>query len=314
MARISPKQHLVSSADEEHVKSDGVSALERGFRVLDCFVAASKPLSNSEVAELTGIPRPSVTRLIATLVALGHLRPAQASERWELAAGVVRLARSFLGTLNIRDYAREHLRSLAEAIDASSFLGVRDGLDVLVVEAARSSAAVAVMSADVGTRMSLARSALGRAWLLGLDPESRAVVLGQLQAADVVTDKQKMALSKSLASTQELGYIVSVGEWHPAINAAAVPVCTADGQIVSLNCGGPAFMLTEAKLRGWVVPRLLQAAQALAHDIGGLAGPALTCPSKSVEAKQTLTSSIHKTRQRPDSTKETKRNGADNTT
>ena len=280
MTRSPPTPRLAVSADEEHLKTDGVSALERGFRVLDCFVASGKPLSNSEVADLTGIPRPSVTRLIATLVTLGHLRPAPASERWELAAGVVRLAKAFLGTLNIRDYAREHLQSLAEAVDASSFLGVRDGLEVLVVEAARPRAAVAVMSADVGTRMSLARSALGRAWLLGQAFESRTAVLGQLQAAEVVSNQQKLALSKSLVSAQAQGYIVSIGEWHPAINAAAVPVCTADGQVVSLNCGGPAFMLTEEKLRDAVVPRLLQAAQALAHDIGGVAGPALTCSVK----------------------------------
>ena len=143
-SRSHPGRAAAASGDDSG-KSESVSALERGFRVLDCFVAAARPLGNSEVADLTGIPRPSVTRLIATLVGLGHLRPVESSERWELAAGVVRLAQAFLGTLNIRDYARPHLQRLAEELGSSSFLGVRDGLEVLVVEAARPRAAVAVM-------------------------------------------------------------------------------------------------------------------------------------------------------------------------
>ena len=312
MASRSHPGRAAAAASDDSGKSESVSALERGFRVLDCFVAAARPLGNSEVADLTGIPRPSVTRLIATLVGLGHLRPVESSERWELAAGVVRLAQAFLGTLNIRDYARAHLQRLAEELGSSSFLGVRDGLEVLVVEAARPRAAVAVMSADVGTRMSLAHSALGRAWLLGVTPQMRDMVLRQLADAAVVPGGKKAELLQSLEGARAGGYIVSLGEWHPAIYAAAVPVRTADGQVVTLNSGGPAFMLPEETLRERVVPALLAAAQALARDIGGLAGPALTRlhevdAQAGVRVPEVSTS---KPRGRGRSTKETDRNGS----
>ena len=256
---------------------DSVAALERGFRVLDCFASARRPLGNGEVSQLTGIPKPSVTRLVATLVTLGHLRPASQPDRWELAAGVVHLAEAFLGALDIRSFARPHVVKLAEEVGASSFLGIRDGLEMLVVEAARARSAVAFMGADVGTRMSLATSALGRAWLAGVDAPTRSAVRAQLARSSPALARAALSsMDHALTEARERGYCISLGEWHPNINAVAVPVRTPGGEIISLNCGSPAFVLPSERLEKVVVPRILAAAQALARDIGGIAGPELT--------------------------------------
>lgn len=259
---------------------DNVSALQRGFEVLGCFAAArGQPLGNAEVAAATGIPRPTVSRLIATLVTLGHLKPSREGDRYVLAAGVVKLAEAFLGAIDVRGFARPHLVALAEATGASAFLGVREGDDMLVVEAGRARSAVAVIGADIGTRMAIATSALGRAWLAGVDEATREAVLARWrmrargQAADPAVGP---ALDKAIAAAHRAGYALSLGEWHPNINAAAVPVRTASGEVVTLNCGSPSFVLTAERLRDEALPRLLAAAQALAADIGGVAGAALT--------------------------------------
>ena len=157
---------------------DTVSALTRGFQVLDTVAAAGKPLGNGEIAALTGIPKATVARLVGSLLALGHLRPAAEHDRYELAPGVVRLAEAFLSGLDLRAAARPHLQALAAATGTSAFLGVRDGDHMLVVEAGRARSAVAVLGADVGTRMALTTSALGRAWLAGVDDTTRAQALG----------------------------------------------------------------------------------------------------------------------------------------
>lgn len=272
---------------------DNVSALQRGFEVLDCYVAArGQALGNAEVAAATGIPRPTVSRLITTLVSLGHLKPSREGDKYVLAAGVVRLAEAFLGAIDVRGFARPHLVALAEATGASAFLGVREGDDMLVVEAGRARSAVAVIGADIGTRMAIATSALGRAWLAGVDDATRETVLarwrsarGKGQAADPGLGP---ALDKAIAAARQAGYALSLGEWHPNINAAAVPVRTASGEIVTLNCGSPSFVLTAERLRDEALPRLLAAAEALAADIGGVAGAALTRSSPSpIEAPAT---------------------------
>jgi DNA-binding IclR family transcriptional regulator len=261
--------------------ADNVSALERGFAVLDCFAAARRPLGNGEISRLTGIPRPTVTRLIATLVTLGHVRPAPGKDLYELASGVVRLAQAFLGAIDVRSFARPHLVALAEATGASSFLGLRDGDEMLVVESGRSRSAVAFLGSDVGTRMSLATSALGRAWLAGVDAATRHAVLERWRAARGANNRPVPgpALLAALDEARAQGYAVSLGEWHPNINAVAAPIRTPSGEVVTINCGSPAFVMPADRLRELVIPKLLLTAAALARDIGGVAGPELTAPA-----------------------------------
>jgi len=260
---------------------DNVSALTRGFEVLGCVAAARRPLGNGDIALATGIPRPTVSRLVATLVSLGHLRPARETDKYELAAGVVRLAEAFLGAIDVRAHARPHLLALAEATGASAFLGVRDGDEMLVVDAGRARSAVAVIGADVGTRMSLATSALGRAWLAGVDAPTRAAVLASWPP--------NPKLDATLADARRLGHALSLGEWHPNINAVAVPVRTPAGEVVTVNCGSPSFVMPPQRLHDFVIPRLVAAADAFAADIGGVAGLALTAvrepePVSSIQA------------------------------
>lgn len=273
-----------AAASSSPSSSDNVSALERGFEVLDRFAQARRPLGNGDIAQLTGIPRPTVSRLIATLVALGHLRPAREADKYELAAGVVRLAQAFLGAIDVRGFARPHVLALAEATGASSFLAVRDGEDMLVVEAGRARSAVALLGSDVGTRMSLGASALGRAWLAGVDDATRdAVLAGWARDTDAAADpaarEAVAARRRAIDEARRAGYALSLGEWHPNINAVAVPVRTAGGEVVALNCGGPSFVMPPERLQAVVVPLILQAAEALARDIGGVAGAALTAPA-----------------------------------
>lgn len=249
---------------------DAVNALVRGFEVLDCVAQAGAALTNAEISSRTGIPRPTVSRLLSTLVTLGHVREAQGKPGYELAPGVVRLAQAFLGAIELRHHARPHLVALAESCNASAFLAVRDADDMLVVEAGRSRSAVALLGSDVGTRMALASSALGRAWLAGVDEATRLAVLSRLRSGPTsVRALAGRSLDRAIASAQRQGVALSIGEWHPNINAAGVAVRTPSGEVLAINCGGPAFLMPERRLRDIVVPRLLDTAAELARAVGG---------------------------------------------
>lgn len=253
---------------------DAVNALVRGFEVLDCVAAAGRSLGNAEIALQTGIPRPTVSRLLATLVALGHVREARDGSGYELAAGVVRLAQAFLGAIDVRAQARPHLVALAEACSASAFLAVRDADDMLVVEAGRSRSAVALLGSDVGTRMAIASSALGRAWLAGVDDTTRQAVVGRLRSGThAARNEAGVSLDTALAAARRQGFALSIGEWHPNIHSAAVALRTPAGEVLAINCGGPSFLMPAQRLQDVVVPRLLATAAAIAHEIGGQVVP-----------------------------------------
>lgn len=250
--------------------SDTVSALSRGLTLLRCFEQGGGTLGNRELALRTGIPKATVSRLATTLVSHDWLRQAVDTGRYSLSPHVMRLAGAFLADLDVRARALPRMAELAEATGAGVHLALPDGTDMVVVETARSRQALVIMRIDVGTRLAIAHSAIGRAWLCGLDTVSRASALRRLAA---VEGNRWPALRRRLdRATLEYathGYCTSIGEWHADINAVAVALRGPTGECLALNCGGAAFALPEDRIRNTVAPLLLDAAREIARDIGG---------------------------------------------
>ncbi|HSI57527.1 MAG TPA: IclR family transcriptional regulator [Ideonella sp.] len=251
-------------------RPDTVSALERGIAVLRCFSEERRIISHTDLSRLTGIPRPTVTRLAGTLVTLGLLKQDPQTERFALAAGVVSLARAFLAGLDVRAVARPLMQGLAEASGGSVYLAVRDGLEMVLVEACRARSSMLSTRLDVGSRAPMANAALGRAYLGAIAAPEREALIESLRLARG-TDWAYLVpgLRSALDDMRQHGYCLSAGEFHREINSVSVPLTGPDGEVMALNCGGAAFAFTEERLRADIAPRLLALAQALASEIGG---------------------------------------------
>lgn len=259
-----------------------VSALDRGLALLQCFSDDQRLLGPTELARLTGIPRPSVTRLAATLVAHRWLRPEPGGDRYMLGAGVVSLAQVFLSGLDVRAAARGPMQALAERTGGSVYLAVRDGLEMVLVEACRSRSTMLAARLDVGSRVPLPNSALGRAYLGAVDAGTRTQLLDSLRLARG-SDWQALeqGLRRAMDECARTGHCLSAGEFHREINSVSVALTGPGGEVMSFNCGGPAFVFTEERLRSEVAPALAAMVQAVAADIGGHAAQA--APSKEAE-------------------------------
>ncbi|HVE53067.1 MAG TPA: IclR family transcriptional regulator [Ramlibacter sp.] len=251
-------------------RPDTVSALERGVAVLRCFTETRRVLTSTELSRLTGVPRPTVTRLASTLVTLGLMKQEPEGDRYMLGPGVVSLARVFLAGLDVRAIARPHMQALAEAAGGSVYLGVPDGLDMVLIEACRPRTTMLTPRLDVGSRAPIANSALGRAYLWALPREERQALIGSLRLARG-SDWAALepGLNRALADAERLGYCVSAGEFHREINSVSVPIVGPGGEVMALNCGTAAFVYTEPHLREVVAPQLLRMATAFAADLGG---------------------------------------------
>ena len=251
-------------------RPDTVSALERGIAVLRCFTETRRVLTPTELARLTGVPRPTVTRLASTLVTLGLMQQEPGSERFMLGPGVVSIARVFLAGLDVRAVARPHMQALAEAASGSVYLAVPDGLDMVLIEACRPRSTMFVPRLDVGSRAPMANSALGRAYLWALPPQERQSLIESLRLSRG-SDWAALegGLTRSLQDADRLGYCISAGEFHREINSVSVAVVGPAGEVIALNCGSAAFVFSEDHLRQNVAPQLLRMAAALAEDLGG---------------------------------------------
>ena len=233
-----------------------VSALARGLALLKVIGMAAAPISNRDLAETTGIPKATVSRLTATLVAAGYLKQSQDSDRFSLGPALLDMSSRYLRHFDLRTVARPHLSELSEFAGASVHMGVRDELDMLIIDSLRPRSALISSRIEVGSRMTIATSAAGRAYLGALPAAEQAEVLEQIR------------LMAGLDEYARLGYCSSFGEWHPHIHALGFALKGPRGERYGVSCGGPAYLLPKETMLGRIAPRLLATAQRISAEAG----------------------------------------------
>lgn len=240
-----------------------VTALSRGLDILRAFQPGEGMLGNQDIAERTGLPKPTVSRLTHTLCKLGYLAPVERLGKYQLGTGVLALGYAALANMDIRKVARPLMQELADYTDASVSLGSRDRLSMVYVETCRGTGTL-TMRLDIGSRIPIATTAMGRAFLAGLADHERGQLIDHLAGRLASDDwpRIKAGVEQALRDYDERGFVISAGEWQQDVHAIGTPVFhPAGGPPYSLNCGGAAFLLPRERLEQDFGPRLVQVAR-----------------------------------------------------
>ncbi|WP_374355275.1 IclR family transcriptional regulator [Chitinimonas sp.] len=239
-----------------------VTALARGLDVLAVFSAGERSLGNAELARRTGLPKATVSRLTYTLCKLGYLYQ-DASGKYAPAPAVLTLGFAALAGLDLRERAREPMRSLAAQTGLSVTLGVRQGARVVYVETCRAPTRVGIRL-EVGSSVPLATTAIGRALYVALSLTERSELAGLLaQESPVMWPVWQQGLDQALSDFATLRYCASFGEFEPDIFAVAVPIAGSQ-PAMAINCSGPAYRLRAEQWQAEIVPCLQALAASLA--------------------------------------------------
>lgn len=256
----------MSSSPDSDSKGDRyvISALLRGLDVLACFRSGEKSLSNHQIAQRCGLPKSTVTRIVHTLALREYLIPVEPEGRYALGTATLALGSSMLARMDIRYFARPRMQRLADYAGATLALGVRDRLSVIYTEVARSTATLA-LTLQVGSRMPLATSAIGRAYLAAATANEHNILI---KLASDIDDSAGLAMRQGIELAVEdfrkYGCATSFGDWKKDINGLAVAFrCNGPIPLMVINCGGPASTLSREFLLNDIRPRLL----ALAAEI-----------------------------------------------
>ena len=169
----------------------------------------------------------------------------------------------------MRSVARPLMQRLAVETGLSVYLAVASDLDMMIIEVCRSHTSVLVTRLDIGSRVPMSTSALGRAYLLAADAQTRESLLQRMSATHGKHWKPiLLKIEDSLRKAARLGYCLSLGELYPDVHSIAKALPTPTGDIVVLNCGGPSTYLTEQRITKSAGPALLATVQELTDAIG----------------------------------------------
>jgi DNA-binding IclR family transcriptional regulator len=252
-----------------------VVALSRGLDVLRAFQPNEGLLGNQEIAARTNLPKPTVSRLTYTLTKLGYLTPVPRLEKYQLAPAAMALGYTALANLGVRHLSEPFREEVMRATGGAVAVGARDRHSMIYLGQSRSSETVGVQL-DVGSRVPITTSAMGRAYFWALDEDGRATLLRDLREHyGSRWPKFRDGLERSGEIVAKYGFAVSVGDWHNDIGAAGVALRLNDGTgPYAFNCGAPAFRFTEERLINDIGPRLLAMVRNIEAALGGIVRPA----------------------------------------
>ncbi|HFF2090164.1 IclR family transcriptional regulator [Pseudomonas aeruginosa] len=249
--------------DEELKDRQFVTALARGLELLRCFTPRESLLGNQELAKKTGLPKPTVSRLTHTLTRLGYLRHLPHSGKYQLEVGVMSFGYAMLSNLSIRALARPLMEEMAGYAKAAVAMAARDRLSMVYLDVVHGEANL-TMRRQVGSHLSLHRSAIGRACLAAMPEDEREFILGHIRKRHPEDwPEVRKGLERAFRDYADYGFCLSLGEWQRDVNAVGVALHHESHGLLAFNCGGPSFHIKREKLEDDIGPRLLH----MVHNI-----------------------------------------------
>jgi DNA-binding IclR family transcriptional regulator len=223
------------------------NALARGLAILRTFQLDSSLLGNQELADATGLPKSTISRLTYTLTQLGYLRYREEFGKYELAAGVVSLAYPYIAGMAVPAIARPLMEALAEKTGTNIGLGVQEGLSILYLEYALGESNPNRRH-RVGFRIPVVRTATGRACIAAMRPADRVRLYEELR--DYYGDEWpalRAELDDAIEQVETHGFCIAPGTFQRTTNSVAVPFVDSDGRtILAFNSQASAQLQTHA--------------------------------------------------------------------
>jgi IclR family mhp operon transcriptional activator len=250
---------------------DPVTALVRGLEVLR-LVNQLERASVTEIHRRSGIPKPTVLRMIESLMSAGYVA------REEGRATYAATGRCLLLSAGLREHARltgaaaPFLAAFRKKIGWPSDFGIFDG-DAMVIAATSREFGVLSLNRKVGARTPLLLSALGRAYLAFCPEAEQERILENLRASSNPLDavaNEGARVAKVLRETRERGYSLTDETYldrvyDSAIWGVGVPVLAGGRAMAAMNV---MFLRTAVDLEAGIAALLPPLRQAAA-EIGG---------------------------------------------
>jgi DNA-binding IclR family transcriptional regulator len=256
-------------ASEDHPQV--VSALARGVSILKCFERGEPYLGNQEIANRTGLPKPTVSRLTFTLAALGYLSYSPALEKYSLGVGVLSLSHAFTKSHSIIEVSRPLMQELAHYTKAAVMLAAYDGGQMVLLDICQGDETF-YMRLEAGSRVPHGTTALGRAYLAALPLNQFEEFLASLR--ETCTPEAfrtiKGGILHARRDYEQYGFCFSLGDWHADVFAVGVPIISKDGsRLFALNCSGRVSVVTRERLMGDIGPKLVVLRNKVLEMVGG---------------------------------------------
>jgi IclR family acetate operon transcriptional repressor len=260
----------VTAIDGGAGPTGGVQSVRRALDLLEALADAGGAQGLSQLASRSGLPVPTIHRLLRTLTSAGYVRQ-DPSRRYALGPRLIRLGG--LAGRSLGAWAAPLLARLVEATGETANLAVLEGGEVVYLAQAPSPHPMRMFT-EPGHRVLAHCTAVGKALLAGLPAAEVAALVTPtgMPARTPRTITSLDALRSALAETRRRGYAVDDGEQELGVRCVAVAV-PHPGARTAISISGPEARIDDAAVAA-AAPVLREVAEQLAGHLaaGGPGG------------------------------------------
>ncbi len=247
-----------------------IQSLEKGLKLLQTFSPSQSSLNLTELALALGLPKAGTQRLIRTLLALGYLRKLP-GKRYSLGVMALDLGHRYLTTLNMPAVAEPFMQALVHKTQETVNLAIRNGRDVVYVARIAAAPRIVSINLEVGSRLPVHATALGKALLFDTSKSDLIGILGSppWESFTPATKTSPDALWDSIESGRKLGVVLNDGELEMGLRSIGAPVRNLSGHIVAaMNISTHAYRVPVDTILGPMRDALLDATCRLSSELG----------------------------------------------
>jgi IclR family acetate operon transcriptional repressor len=223
-----------------------VQSIERAFAVLEAL--GNGPLGVTQVADRVALPKSTVARLLASLVAEDAVEQVPGGTDYRIGSRLVTLAGGVRPSRSLIALARPHLVQLAGVVGEATGLSIPDGFQVHYVDQEDSPHPVAIRD-WTGTRLPMHSVSSGLVILANLPAaEVERCLAGPLERFTPATVTDPAAIRRRLQRARLDGCAWTRDEVAEGITSVAAPVADERGEVVgAIHVHGPSYRFPETE-------------------------------------------------------------------
>jgi IclR family acetate operon transcriptional repressor len=248
-----------------------IAVLDRALDVLEALAEAPNgtSLGVTEIARRIGATKTAAFRILVNLERRGYIDKDPATARYALGTRLAYLGERSLSAIDLRGAARSTLVDLHRRFGETVNLGVRDAAEIVYVDMIESGHGLR-MAARIGGRDALHSTALGKAILAFLPPETRDdLVRGELPARTGQTITDPAFLRIELERVRDRGFAEDREENETGARCIGAPIFDHRGAVAgAISVSAPDSRLDDGRA-AVVTAAVVEGAAVVTRRLGG---------------------------------------------
>lgn len=250
-------------------KSSEVGSVKKALAILDTFTVDSPELSISEISNKLNIPRPTVARLVSTLVGVGYLKKNRGSRKYSLGMKLFRLSSIVHSSMELTKVAAPLLMELRDQTGETVYMDIIDGDERVCMLSYEGNQLLRTV-VPIGQRSILYAGADAKV-MLAYQTEQRIDEIINSTGLRPFTEKtitNSQALKQELKKIRQQGFAISQGEFTPGSIAVSCPIWDQNIEVMaSVSISFPHARMSD-EIKQQYVDELKNVARLISKQIG----------------------------------------------